>query len=100
MSRNEQPTPPTEERVILVCVDATEHSARAFQWYCHHFYQQNDILALAYIYDTPETPAFDPDNSEYQRRVTNVLNKSKSITRTFQEYCAQRHIKSCVIVGE
>ena len=56
------------DRVILVCVDASDHSARAFNWYSQYFYRPNDLLALAYIYDQPETPAFDPDNSEYQRR--------------------------------
>ena len=58
----------SKERVILMCVDPSDHSARAFNWYCQHFYRENDVLALAYIYEQPETPAFDPDNSEYQRR--------------------------------
>ena len=88
------------QKTILVCVDASQHSAQAFNWYCKNFYRDNDLLALTYIYEQPETPAFDPDNSEYQRRVTNVLNRSKSITRTFQEACAQRHIKSCVFIEE
>jgi len=101
MNREEitEPSQP-EEKIILVCVDASEHSARAFNWYYDHYYREGHIIALTYVYAQPETPAFDPDNSEYQRRVTAVLSKSKSITRTFQEACAQRGLRSHILIEE
>ena len=88
------------EKLILICIDSSKHSARAFNWYYTHFYREEHIIGLAYIYTQPETPTFDPDNGEYRRRVREVLKKSESITHTFQEVCAQRGMKSRVLTEE
>ena len=100
MSKDED-TPPISGNTVLVCVDDSQHSAHAFNWYCDNFHCINDLLAIAHIYEQADTlEIFDPDDIEYQRRVLTVLDKSKTITKAFEEACAQRCIKYLVLTEE
>ena len=89
-----------EEKFVLICTDASNHSSRAFHWYCKYFHRPDHVVGLTYVYNQPETPTFDPEGIEYNRRVCEVLSKAQTITRTFQEMCTERGMKSHVLIEE
>ena len=49
----------TSSRVMLVCVDNSEFSLHAFNWYVDNVYNKdNDILNLVHVHDLPYLPRF------------------------------------------
>ena len=91
----------TTENLILICIDDCEHSLRAFNWYRKHFYRQEHTIGLVYVYTYPHgDPIQLSSNAEYQRKLHEVLEKSVSVTRKFQELCKQSGITSRVFTEE
>ena len=56
----------SKEKTVLVAIDPSEHSMRAFNWYLEHFYRSDQIIGLAHIYTHPE-------HHEFGRRHGNAL---------------------------
>lgn len=97
--------------LIFFCVDAFEHSSRAFNWYYKHFYRDDHIVGLVQIYNPVEPPPFSggkhqgetdevTDDGEYQKKKQEVLKKSIAISRKFQEFCSQRNVKTRIFTEE
>ena len=106
---DESATSDTKEILVLFCVDACEHSLRAFNWYYQHFYRVEHVVGLVQIYTPVEPPTFGKyqgeqhevhDDGEYQKKKHEVLKKSVSITRKFQDLCSQRGINTRVFTEE
>ena len=90
------------ENLVLICVDACEHSLLAFNWYRDNFYRNDHTVGLVHIYAPPEIPSFGKhhgnpnevsDDGEYQKRLQEVMKKSTTITNTFRQLCTQRGIE-------
>ena len=86
-------TSDSTEKLILMCVDASKDSARSFNWYYKHFYRNDHTIGFAHIYTKP-------DDGQCRETARELLKRSESITHTFQEACAHRGIKSCVLSEE
>ncbi|KXJ07051.1 uncharacterized protein LOC110251700 [Exaiptasia diaphana] len=46
----------TERRVVLA-IDGSEHSHRAFEFYCENLYHENDLLLVIHAFELPSMPA-------------------------------------------
>lgn len=87
--------------LVLICVDDSEHSLRAFHWYRKHFYREDHILGLVYVYQYPSgDPVQNANNADYQRKLHEVLEKGVTVTRQFQELCDERGMPSRVFTEE
>ena len=86
----------SKEDLVLLCIDNSEHSLRAFNWYYEHFYRKEHIIGLVHVYTSRE----DTPQEDYQRTLHEELKNSTSITRKFQELCKQRNIESRVFTAE
>lgn len=87
--------------LVLMCVDDTEHSLRAFHWYHKHFYREDHIIGLVYVYQYPSgDPIQNANNADYKRKLHVVLEKSVMVTRQFQELCDERDMTSRVFTEE
>ena len=73
--------------LILVCVDACDHSLRAFNWYMKYFYQSDHKLALVHVYTRPEMAVWNP---MYSDLLDEQLRISTKITEKFQQLCKER----------
>lgn len=88
------------EKLILLCIDASKHSAHALKWFHKYFYREEHVIGLLQIYTKPDTPTFDPDNAVYRREVREEIKKSSNVTETFQDACNKRGMVSKVIVEQ
>ena len=80
--------------LVLVCVDACNHSLRAFNWYLKYFHQPHHKLALVNVYTRPEMAqaVYTPEmyNAVYSDLLDEQLRKSAKITDTFHQVCKER----------
>eukprot|EP00794_Sanderia_malayensis_P007336 gene7336-8156_t len=76
------------ERTIVVPVDASEHSERAFQWYLENLRQDGDKLSIVNVVEPPKIPPsfFSPVNvsDEYMNDLEETVKKAKETTEKFE----------------
>jgi len=84
--------------LILVCVDACDHSLRAFHWYLHYFHQPQHQVALVHVYTRPEmsNTVYTPDmyTAVYNELLEEELRKSAAITEKFLNICKEKGLKA------
>merc|ERR1711962_1553209 len=84
--------------LFLVCVDACNHSLRAFNWYLKYCHQAEHKLALVHVYTRPEMGAttYTPEmfNAVYADLLDEQLRKSAKITDKFQQLCNEKGLNA------
>ena len=86
------------EKLVLICVDACEHSLRAFDWYYKYFYRDEHTIGLVQVYTGHPKEVYDEE--EYERRLHEALKKSDSISHAYKQRCAARGMKARVFTVE
>ena len=69
----------TDNNLVLVCVDACDHSMRAFDWYMKYFHHPHHNIGLVHVYAKPELPpcGYKPDS--YSCAYNQLLEEQVSI---------------------
>lgn len=89
-----------ERKLVLVCVDASEHSLRAFQWFHKYFYNSSHVIGLVNVFAAPNAPTFasgyplEVYDGEYQRWIDDAVRKSRVVTDKFLELCKDRQVEA------
>ena len=54
-------------RLNMVCVDGSEHSEKAFEWYCNEYHRDGDKVFVVHIHTMPNLPGvYQTQNQHYQ----------------------------------
>ena len=88
-----------EPRTILIPVDGSEHSERAFNWYVNHLHREGDQVGVVNIVEPPKVPAsfmvmgplVTPD--EWHKQLKANVEKAKEIGENYKKMCDQAGIK-------
>ena len=108
------PTTSFPDVLILVCVDDTEHSFRAFNWYSENFHRDEHIVGLLHIYSphpqccTAQSSCLNSDDSvddsvsfsTSTEHLQQLEEESRRIIQKFQTLCKKRGMRSRVFVEE
>merc|ERR1712080_231065 len=89
---------------MLVCVDESKHSMRAFDWYFKYMHKESHKISLVNVYTRRENPPVGPivyyDVGAYEQLFDSLdqaeLTKSVDITNKFQDACAKKGV-SCEV---
>ena len=78
-------------RTIVVPVDASVHSERAFEWYLENLRQDGDKLNIVNVVEPPRIPAsfFSPVvvSDEYTTDLQDSIKNAKATTEKFEQKC-------------
>eukprot|EP00112_Aurelia_sp_Birch-Aquarium-sp1_P026838 Seg977.5 transcript_id=Seg977.5/GoldUCD/mRNA.D3Y31 product="Universal stress protein YxiE" protein_id=Seg977.5/GoldUCD/D3Y31 len=93
-----------EARTILIPVDGSEHSDRAFNWYVNHLHREGDHVGVVNIVEPPKVPAsfmvmgplVTPD--EWHRQLKANVEKAKEVGENYKKMCDKAGIKCSVYV--
>lgn len=87
-------------RTIILPVDASVHSERAFDWYLKNLKQNGDNLAIVNVVEPPQIPKsfFSPlvVSDEHMNEVEDAIKKSKETAEKFEEMCKAAGLKCSV----
>ena len=92
----------SEEKTVLVAIDQSEHSMRAFNWYLEHFHRSDQIIGLAHIYTHPEHHEFGKrhgnalEGIECQQHdidVKEVYQDHLALVKKYQDICAGKGLR-------
>lgn len=90
-------------RNIVLPVDGSEHSERAFTWYLKNLKQDGDHLNIVSVVQPPKIPPsfFSPVvvSDEYNEQIEGAIQKSKETAKFYQEKCEEAGL-SCSITCE
>ncbi|EDO42478.1 predicted protein [Nematostella vectensis] len=87
-------TSPKERNVVLIPVDGSKNSIRAFDWYKDHYHQENDKVLIVSAYEIPPMQAakhasvdFKNQLLEWQILRQKAEDKARSILKVFEQRC-------------
>lgn len=91
-------------RVILMPVDGSEHSDRAFDWYVQNMHRKGDQVGIVNIVEPPKVPAsfmvmgplVTPD--EWHRQLHENVEKSKKVAENYKIMCEKAGIDCSVYI--
>ena len=86
-----------ENKLVFVCVDASEHSIRAFDWFYNHFYRAGHTIGIIHIHTLPVSQhankLADVDG-DYNARKDDILKKSSMVIQCYLDMCTDYGIKA------
>jgi len=75
-----------KRRRVLIAVDGSENSERAFSWYCNQIHKQGDELYIIHAHELPALPAAPyPYGAPYYEEWQNLVQRSDSDARHLLE---------------
>jgi len=86
-------------RFNFVCIDDSDFSATAFNWYVKNFHQTEDCIGLVHVYQMPSFPAMGlmaggvPMTDEYNHSVQFSIREAKAIKSKFETCCKENNLK-------
>eukprot|EP00795_Rhopilema_esculentum_P014370 gene14370-5418_t len=98
----EQHTDESHLKLFGVCVDDSEHSARAFDWYLNSCHKEGNKLAIIHIHIPPPLPAVPMYpagaaiiSDEWQRSLQESVDNSRHLIQTLKKKCLKRKTVYC-----
>ena len=91
-----------QKRVILLPVDGSEHSERAFNWYLNHLHKKGDHVGIVNVMEPAKVPAsfmvMGPmvAPAEWHEQITEDINSSKKVLDGFKKRCEKEGIPCSV----
>lgn len=88
--------PSTSPRNILVAVDGSVYSERAFAWYADKFRQERDQVVFVHVYESPITPAPTfancmsiPPREEWERMLEKAEQQAEEMLSGYEKKCKE-----------
>ncbi|CAH3167550.1 unnamed protein product [Porites evermanni] len=93
-----------KKRTVLVAVDGSEHSERAFDWYTKNFYKKDDEILVFHSHEHPSMPAapypYGFDFSEgFKQHLAESEKKARDLLESYYKKCQERSVK-CRLIKE
>lgn len=83
-------------RTILVAVDGSGYSERAFDWYADRFRQPDDQVVFLHVYEAPISPPPTfascmsiPPKEEWERMLQKADEKAKEMLAKYEKKCTE-----------
>ena len=95
----------SNERLVLLPVDGSANSERAFQWYLKNLRKENDRLAVVTVVESPVVPSsfiiMGPTviSEEWQAEVEESIERAKRTAEEFKVKCDKAQLP-CTILTE
>ncbi|XP_057292825.1 universal stress protein MT2085-like [Hydractinia symbiolongicarpus] len=87
------------KNLTLVCIDASEHSKRALEWYFNTIHQNGDDIGLVHVHNPPDFPvgmglhAGELLASDlYQEAVKQSLAATEAVVEKYKKACEDRGV--------
>jgi len=88
-------------KLNLVCIDGSEQSEYAFNWYVKNYHQNDDIIGFVNIQRQPAMPIDFVDSvyqgsplvDAYYEKINNNQNKSEELKQKYKTICENKKIK-------
>ena len=80
-------------RMNCVCIDASQQSERAFDWYISHHHRAGDTVGLIHVHQMPQLPSMGlmagslPVTDDYHKSIRNSVEKSQQLIEKFTKKC-------------
>ena len=90
-------------RSVLIPVDGSENSQRAFDFYLSDIRQPGDLILLSQIQDTPNVSIFKMHQSlqvltdDWISQIQEVVDRSKKVITHYERLCEQANMTIKVI---
>lgn len=95
---------PPKKRLILICVDGSEHSTRAFEWFYYNVYNKDDTVGIVHIHCVPDAPALGLFGGGlaalelYKTEVNKSIKTSKAVVEKYENLCSEKGINPKLFV--
>lgn len=89
----------TYSRVIIVAVDASEHSKNAFDWFLSNIWRLEDLIILVHCPEAPKLPSFSfksgiaPPVEEWKKIMDETNTRARQIEEDFESTCSLKKLK-------
>ena len=93
------------ERNVLIPIDGSNNSKRAFEFYLKQIKRSEDHLLLVHVQDHAHLPIISmhdpltPPTAEWAKLITDQVLKSQKILEDYQIWCEQEKIPKKTILG-
>ncbi|XP_031552873.1 universal stress protein A-like protein [Actinia tenebrosa] len=84
----------THKNTVLIPVDGSKNSIRAFEWYCSHVKEEGDKLVIVHAYTIPPMQAAKHSSVDFKNQllewhilIQKAEEKARSILKIFEEGC-------------
>ncbi|XP_068715384.1 universal stress protein Slr1101-like [Montipora capricornis] len=93
-----------EKKTVLVAVDGSEHSERAFDWYTNNFYRKGDEILVFHSHEVPSMPSapypYGFDFSEgWKEHLEQSEKKARDLLESYYKKCQEKNLK-CRLIKE
>jgi len=83
------------KRIVCIPVDGSEHSERAFAWYCENLRKPGDLVVIIHAHELPTMPAAPYPYGfayyeEWQHMVQKSDNEARHLLESFGRKCQQQ----------
>ena len=91
-------------RKILIAVDGSDNSQRAFEMYIEHFHKPNDLVILAHVVIGPHLQAFNWQNplhmpvEEWQHKIQEHATEVEKMMERYEILCEEHQLQKKPIV--
>ena len=75
------------------CIDASDHSLRAYDWFLEHFHQDNHVIGLVHIFYNPPSNKFSDVDVNYRARYVIEKRKSERLIAHYVTKCKLHKMK-------
>jgi len=78
-----------------VCIDASQQSERAFDWYISNHHRSGDIIGLIHVHQMPQLPSMGlmagslPVTDDYHKLIHNSVKESRQLMEKFTKKCQE-----------
>lgn len=97
----------TNGRKVLIAVDGSEHSDRAFEFYLKNIYCKEDSLLVLHAFEIPPLPYSSGPfvfayYEEWSQMVSELREQAKEMMRAYEERCKtlKLHYQIILVVGK
>lgn len=86
-------------RTVVVAVDPSDHSKRAFDYYMNEIYRPDDNVVVVHIPEVPNLPTFSfkhgiaPPFDEWKNAIENQLEKVRRLEADYEAELISRKVK-------
>lgn len=87
------------ERLNCICIDPSEFSENAFDWYIKNYHRSDDVIGLLHVHQMPQLPSLGlkattmPVTDDYHTLIKKSVEKSNILIEKFQKKCKSANAK-------